>query len=247
MKNQYIGDIGDYGKYGLLRFLRDSGIAVGVNWYLTPDDERNDGCHTEYLADARMRRYDPALFDALSGIAHRTDKCITQMETCGALDGMCFYHEPMDFAPLHWQKRPAVRAEWHNGALASLQSAELVFADPDNSLSSKKKPTSKDAEKFALPSELSDYYLRGQQVMYYHHRSRKNETGWIAEKRQMLDLLPDAQLLALAFRRWSSRCYIFVVHPEQYERYRQLTEQFLASPWGVYRIDGKVAFTTEVI
>lgn len=31
MKNQYIGDIGDYGKYGLLRFLRDNGISVGVN------------------------------------------------------------------------------------------------------------------------------------------------------------------------------------------------------------------------
>ena len=49
MKNQYIGDVGDYGKYGLLRFLRDTGMQIGVNWYLTPCDERTDGCRREYL------------------------------------------------------------------------------------------------------------------------------------------------------------------------------------------------------
>lgn len=43
MKNQYVGDIGDYGKYGLMRFLRDAGVSIGINWYLTPDDGR----HTE--------------------------------------------------------------------------------------------------------------------------------------------------------------------------------------------------------
>jgi hypothetical protein len=30
MKNQYVGDIGDYGKYGLLRFLANRGIRIGV-------------------------------------------------------------------------------------------------------------------------------------------------------------------------------------------------------------------------
>ena len=38
MKNQYVGDIGDYGKYGLLRFLSNHGIIIGINWYLTEDD-----------------------------------------------------------------------------------------------------------------------------------------------------------------------------------------------------------------
>ena len=38
MKNQYVGDIGDYGKYGLLRFLSNRGIKIGINWYLTKDD-----------------------------------------------------------------------------------------------------------------------------------------------------------------------------------------------------------------
>ena len=40
MKNQYVGDIGDYGKYGLLRFLAEKGIRIGVNWYLTENGWR---------------------------------------------------------------------------------------------------------------------------------------------------------------------------------------------------------------
>ena len=49
MKNQYVGDIGDYGKYGLLRFLANRGIKIGVNWYLTDDDGSSDGKFTKYL------------------------------------------------------------------------------------------------------------------------------------------------------------------------------------------------------
>ena len=43
MKNQYVGDIGDYGKYALLRFLSKQGYSIGINWYLTPDDNKTDG------------------------------------------------------------------------------------------------------------------------------------------------------------------------------------------------------------
>ena len=46
MKNQYVGDIGDYGKYGLLRFLSNHGIRIGINWYLTENDRSNDGRFT---------------------------------------------------------------------------------------------------------------------------------------------------------------------------------------------------------
>ena len=49
MKNQYIGDIGDYGKYGMLRYLEKSGVKIGVNWYLTENDDSNDGKFTTYL------------------------------------------------------------------------------------------------------------------------------------------------------------------------------------------------------
>lgn len=40
MKNQYFGDVGDFGKYGLLTALASNEIKLGVNWYLTQDDEK---------------------------------------------------------------------------------------------------------------------------------------------------------------------------------------------------------------
>jgi hypothetical protein len=34
MQNRYVGDIGDFGKFGLLRFIEDTGLRIGINWYL---------------------------------------------------------------------------------------------------------------------------------------------------------------------------------------------------------------------
>lgn len=46
MQNRYVGDIGDFGKLGLLRQLHKTGLSIGVNWYLTPDETHNgDGWH----------------------------------------------------------------------------------------------------------------------------------------------------------------------------------------------------------
>ena len=49
MKNQYLGDLGDYGKYGLLRYLAEQGVRIGINWYLTEDDSSTDGKFKDYL------------------------------------------------------------------------------------------------------------------------------------------------------------------------------------------------------
>ena len=59
MKNQYFGDVGDYGKYGLLRFIAKRGVTIAVNWYLTPDDQSNDGHIRGYLTidKRRIRKY----------------------------------------------------------------------------------------------------------------------------------------------------------------------------------------------
>ena len=247
MKNQYTGDVGDYGKYGLLRFLKDSGIEIGVNWYLTPDDGTTDGKFLEYLRDDRMRIYDPEVFDAMKRIAFQKGKSIALVEQEGFLEGVCFYNQIMDLTGLQWRERANARQAWHEGAMQALQNVSLVFADPDNGLSVRQKPTMKYAQKFILPSEIVDYYTRGQQVMYYHHRSRADAGKWMQEKRQILSFLPDARLLAVSFHRWSSRTYLFVVHEEQYAFYDQVLREFLRTAWGAHTIDGKKAFSAEAI
>ena len=40
MQNRYTGDIGDFGKLGLLRVLQESGLTIGVNWYLALGSRR---------------------------------------------------------------------------------------------------------------------------------------------------------------------------------------------------------------
>ena len=246
MKNQYFGDIGDYGKYGLLRFLCGIGLSVGVNWYLTTNDGRTDGCHTEYLENTAMRAYDPELFNFLKSAAGKTGKSVAEIEYSSLLRDVRFFNELMDFdSIIDYRKRAEARDRWHERALNTLSNCELVFADPDNGLSERKKPTQKDAQKFILPNEIRDYFSRGQQVVYYHHRPRKEAAGWMNDKTMILNTIPEAKLHAVSFNRWSCRTYIFVLHEEQYDRYGELLAEFLRTNWGTLEIGGKKAFNEE--
>lgn len=247
MKNQYLCDIGDYGKYGLLRFFAGRGVRVGINWYLTPDDGRTDGCHKEYLEDGRMRGYDTALYDAMRRLNANQDKCVQQLQADPVLAGLRFYDVLMDFDRLPRRERAGARARWHRDALCALDGAELIFADPDNGLSASKTASQKGAQKFILPNEIEDCYRRGQAIVYYHHRPRKDAAGWMRDKTLMRDSLPDARLLAVSFNRWSCRSYIFVLHEAQYAFYLSALEAFLQTEWGTRTVDGKHAFKWEPI
>lgn len=63
MQNRCAGGIGDYGKLELFRALRSAELAVGVNWYLTPDETHNDdGRHVGYLQCYAFRACDEDLW-----------------------------------------------------------------------------------------------------------------------------------------------------------------------------------------
>ena len=69
MQNRYTGDIGDFGKFGLLRQLSHTGLSIGLNWYLTPDETHNgDGRHIEYLKKDSFRSCDEYLWQELGHI-----------------------------------------------------------------------------------------------------------------------------------------------------------------------------------
>ena len=245
MKNQYIADIGDYGKYGLLRYLLQNGLQLGINWYMTPDDGRSDGSHREYLNNAQYRVYDPILYDEMKCMAGLDDKTIEAVQSSRILDGAIFFSDVLATNDCHWRDRAEERDNWHQRALEQLKETQLIFADPDNGLSSRKKQGDKSSSKYVLPKEIEDYYNRGQDVVYYHHRPRKDPEGWMRDKNQILYYLPEAKLLGLSFNRWSCRTYIFVVHGEQYKSYRELLDSFLKTPWGTARVEGKTAFVPE--
>ena len=241
MKNQYVGDIGDYGKYGLLRFLADHGIKIGVNWYLTEKDGSSDGKFTDYLRkelkSAPKRNCDKKLFDALKKIAllpdgsDNKDKSVHMIEAEGILPGTVFYHKELKNDGSNIAARRQNREDWFKGSLAELADAELIFADPDNGISYWKKRGTKDSEKYILPNEVEQYYKNGKDVVFYCHKGRRTKDAWEKAKTDILKGLPEAQSLVLTYHRGTQRSYIFVLHPEHYDNYEKILKKFGETLW----------------
>ena len=232
MKNQYIGDIGDYGKYGLLRFLSNHGIIIGINWYLTEDDKSSDGKFIEYLKKPADRVYDPELYDALQEIAFRSDKTVKMIEDSGMIQGAEFFGEILNTNRLEAKARKWTRRTWFNNSTFMLQDAELIFADPDNGISFTKTVQTKDGEKFIFPDEVCEYYHSGKNVVFYCHKGRRKAEDWEQAKTEIRKYLRDAQILAVTCHRGTQRSYIFVLHPDSFHQYEQILKAFLNSAWG---------------
>ena len=232
MKNQYVGDIGDYGKYGLLRFLAGQGIKIGVNWYLTDDDKSADGKFTTYLDNPADRVCDPELFDALKEIVARgKDKSVKMVQDAGLIPGAEYFGEKLKGSKLEVSAREWGRRLWFNNSTLMLGDAELVFADPDNGISFTKTARNKDSEKFVLPEEICRYYNDGRNVVYYCHKGRRKPEEWEKTKTQIRQYIRDAQILAVTFCRGTQRSYIFVIHPDRYQKYELLLQAFLQTEW----------------
>ena len=232
MKNQYVGDIGDYGKYGLLRFLSNRGIKIGINWYLTEDDKSSDGKFIEYLKKPVDRVYDPELYDALQKIAFRSDKTVKMVEDSGIIQGAEFFGEILKTSTLEAKARKWTRRTWFNNSTLILQDAELIFADPDNGISFTKTARSKGSEKFILPDEVCEYYHSGKNIVFYCHKGRRKEEDWEQAKTEIRKYLRGAQILAVTCHRGTQRSYIFILHPDCFHRYEQILKAFLNSAWG---------------
>ena len=234
MKNQYFGDIGDYGKYGLLRYLADRGLSIAVNWYLTPNDESNDGNIRGYLSKEKDRRYDPELYDVLREMCARHKKDVGHFAARGMIPGAIYYDrfvEPRPDSLLSFAEKREVRACWHRNALAACTGAELVFMDPDNGLRPGVPSARKDAAKFVYALEVCDYYDRGQDMVYYCHKGRRTDAQWERAKHVMLEYRPDAVLMGLTYHRGTQRSYIFMVHPAREAIYQKLLKGFLETAW----------------
>lgn len=232
MKNQYIGDIGDYGKHGLLRFLANRGIKIGINWYLTECDGSSDGRFTGYLNHSEERIYDSELFDVLQRIAILQDKNIKMIEQSGIIPKADFYSDFLNSRVLKPNARALNRELWFNNSTLILGDADIIFADPDNGISYRKSARTKDSDKYILPEEVSCYYNGGKNVFFYCHKGRRKPAAWNQVKIQIKEYIRDAQILAVTYHRGAQRSYIFVLHPDCYLKYEQILTDFLASDWG---------------
>ncbi|KZD08754.1 hypothetical protein [Oceanibaculum pacificum] len=135
MRDQYAGDVSDYLKFSLLRALvreqaplAAEGAAdrlLGIAWYYVPgDDGRPDGRHTEYLTDPLWRALDPGLHDGLRSLPARS---LAALEAAPIWPEATLFHR----IPVPGRKQ---RQVWHAAKAEFLDTADLLFLDPDNGI-----------------------------------------------------------------------------------------------------------------
>jgi len=233
MKNQYVGDVGDYGKYSMLRAFTDAGIKVGVNWYLTSDDGTKDGKFTSYLDDESMRWRCPVVFDALKRIVSKPEKSINDVQQSGIIGNTVLFFDDILKIEGTPTERVARRKSWFSKSLNVLSEAELIFMDPDNGLLENNDASKLGSEKYVLPDEVERYFKAGHNVVYYCHKGRRKYDVWQAYKSEMFNRIPEAKPIILTFHKGTQRSYIFLIHEEDFVKYRKIVDQFLR---GWYRV-----------
>jgi hypothetical protein len=219
VQNRYAGDIGDFMKFGLLRFVAQpvadggTGLRIGLNWYLVPDEDsnkNNDGKYLDYLWPTSrwhlpLKQCAPDLMALLAEVV-TTGRSVQALVALGALPaGSLEYRDVLN---------PVVgrtgRRAWHRQALAALADSQIVFVDPDNGLRSIM--PSRRHHKYALIEELADYASRGQALVAYHHADRERDTTAVSQARRRLAELADgagqAPVGAVIARRYSCRFFL---------------------------------------
>ena len=228
MQNRYSGDIGDFSKLGLLRCLASSGLSIGLNWYLTPDENHNDdGRFTNYLKDhsknkALYGHCDPELWNRLGEIVFKEGRTVQNLERPDLIPAV-YWSEPLDFSKKSRQERDFIREQWNEGAYHKLSGLDVVCVDPDNGLivpSAEGKPKS---NKYVFPEELKRYYQNGSSVIYYQHKARKPDRFYLDQHEKLLcsGSFPAAAGFCLKFKKTSLRYYCFIIQPY----HRQIIEE----------------------
>ena len=238
MQDRYAGDIGDFGKIGLLKALQAQGLSIGVNWYLVEpmDTERkSDGAYKQedgkYLIPEKLQVCDTLLAEKLTKIAKSDHRSIRSLEQGNFILNARYYSEPVSVAG---------REEWHKKALDLLNDLDIVFVDPDNGMLVKSVgKKSVKSVKYTFYEEVRDYVRRGQSVLIYNHRSRKQETQYFHEicyKLQEATGITETDILKITFPKCSVRDYLAV--PASMEQREKIETAFTAMERGVWGENG---------
>lgn len=237
MQNRYIADVGDFGKYGLLKTISNTNLILGINWYLTPDEQNNgDGMHTSYLEKDEYRQCDEELYYSLKKIITRNQRNVESIEKFNILSkDTIFYDEIIDFhKETNWINRRKLRNSWHKKALEKLHSSDIVFLDPDNGLQVKSiSLTSAKGNKYIGYEELKDYFNVGKSIVFYNHRERKPEEEYLNKFKKLkeIEVFKNSTIIGLKFRRGTIRDYIFILQPQHICIIKDCCEFLLESKW----------------
>ena len=182
MKEQYVGDANDYRKYALLRALSGGGqVIIGIAWMLTPADGGNDGNKLAYLEKPALREFDPELFDLLKHVSGAPDRRrLVLIEENATVPNAIYFNATLPDALLG---RRGYFAEMR----AHLQTADLIFYDPDNGLDVPSKGKGgKNSSKYVYRDEIEATFASGHSVLVYQHFPHEERVGFV--RRRGVDL-----------------------------------------------------------
>lgn len=238
MQDQYAFDIGDFGKIGLLRAIGagSQGVSLrcGVVWCMASGlGNAGDGRHTAYLfKDAGYRECDPGLYDLFAENCRSGVRSVSRLESCGALPprAVCF----RDQVPA----RPAtLRAKWIADSLHATAEADVVLFDPDNGVVPQKQEQSqmRSGVKYIWPHEIVPFFARGQSVIVYQHATREGtfqmQIAGLASRLARLEGMAQAEWLALIWRPYSARAFLFACQPKHVHLLRRTARGMAETSW----------------
>lgn len=165
MRDQYAGDVSDALKFALLRALAADDRKLGIAWYYAPgDDGRPDGRHMEWLEEPTWQSLDAALH---GGITALTERSIAALELAPIWPaGSIFYREPICTRP--------GRFDWSERKRFSLETADLIFLDPDNGIGP-------ETEKHATLDELRLLRSPGRAIVFITFPGRRPHADILRE------------------------------------------------------------------
>lgn len=233
MQNRYAGDAGDFGKFGLLRKLENTGLTVGINWYLVADEDHNqDGKHTGYQKNKHFQGCDNALLQALTTMLEQGTRTVRAIENLHLLKSDAYYNEVLTPPS---KSDPDFRTKWLARSFDHLSGCDLVFLDPDNGMRPKSiGPRSDKSIKYATAEEILVYYHKGYSVCFYSHRTREQLNVYL---HRFDSLFSDAAQLgatvkSVSFKRGTTRDYFFLLQEEHVGKVEQCLNEMLEGNWG---------------
>ena len=232
MQNRYAGDIGDFSKFALLRALAGNDLRVGILWYLNAVEEENrDGILTSY---SNLRKYDIELYDKLTVIANGK-RSVEALERARLMPAStAFYSAPI---PRFENRRNPVaalsdRLAWMHAAEQFLQTADLVFLDPDNGLAPRTiTKSSIKSVKYAFVDEIEHLLNNSHSVVLYQHNQRRPLGFCISAQMNLFRTI--AETWALSFHIKSVRTYLVLANSRHRNVLWSRTIEFMRSPLGL--------------
>lgn len=245
MQNRYFGDIGDFGKYGMHRSVMKTGLRLGVNWYLFPNESHNnDGKHKSYLLKDKnnVAACDNELYIKLKDIVTNipTEQLSVHMiEKSELLHGVSFYNNVLDIKfEQDWKKRQEARQNWFNQSMDLLCDCDVVFCDPDNGFEVPSVGhTAKKAGKYIILDEAKTIFNSGKSLIVYHHGPLWFKNGEVKEYVHSIvskikeNVTTDATIVCLQWQTTAKRFYFWIIQDKHKEKLLESIKEITSSNW----------------